>query len=125
MKRLLFLPLFLLAACATPREQCISQATRDIRVLDRLIVESQDNIERGYGYSTETYTTWDWVICGRRKDGSYYYCFEPEDRTRRVPVAVDLAEEKRRLDSMVLKRAELEREVGPKIAACNAAYPAE
>jgi len=125
MKRLLFLPLILLTACATPREQCINAATKDIRILDRLIAESEATIRRGYGYDTETYTTFDWVVCGRRKNGSFYYCWEPEDRTRRVPVAVDLTAEQRRLESMVRKRAELAREVAPKLAACNAAYPTE
>ncbi len=125
MQRLLLLALIGLAACATPRERCIAGATKDIRVLDRLIAESQGNIQRGYGYGTERYTTWDFVVCGRRKDGSFHYCWEPYDRTRRVPVAVDLTAEQRQLDAMVRKRAELARQLGPQIAACNAAYPVE
>ncbi len=125
MKHLVFLPLLVLSACATPREQCIASATRDIRVLDRLIGESQGNIQRGYGYGIQSYTTWDFVICGRRKDGSFHYCWEPYDRTRRVPVAVDLTAEQRRLESMVEKRAELARRAEPRLAACNATYPAE
>lgn len=123
MRHLLLLPLILLVACATPREKCIAAATKDIRVLDRLIAESQGNIQRGYGYDIERYTRWDFVICGRRKNGAFHYCWEPVDRTRRVPVAVDLTEEQRRLDSMVRKRAELERSVGPRIAACSATFP--
>ena len=125
MKRLAFLSLILLAACATPRERCIAGATKDIRVLDRLIAESQGNIQRGYGYGTTRYTTWDFVICGRRKDGSLRYCWEPQDRTRRVAVAVDLTAEQRKLYAMVQKRAELAKDVAPRIAACNATYPIE
>lgn len=123
MIRLIFLPLLLLSACATPREQCVASATKDIRVLDRLIAESKGNIERGYGYDTQRYTSWDFVICGRRKDGSFHYCWEPYDRTRRVPVAVDLTTEQRQLDAMLRKRVEFAKEAAPRIAACNATYP--
>ena len=123
MIRLIFLPLLLLSACATPREQCVASATKDIRVLDRLIAESKGNIERGYGYDTQRYTSWDFVICGRRKDGSFHYCWEPYDRTRRVPVAVDLTTEQRQLDAMLRKRVELAKEAAPRIAACNETYP--
>lgn len=124
MKRLLLLPLILLAACATPRERCIAGATKDIRVLDRLIAETRGNIERGYGYGLQRYTRWDFVICGRRKDGTFLYCWEPYDRTRRVPVAVDLTAEQRQLEAMVRKRAELAETAERGIAACNATYPA-
>ena len=45
---LMILPFLALAACATPREQCIGQATRDLRVLNSLIAETQGNLARGY-----------------------------------------------------------------------------
>ncbi len=121
---ILLLALLLLAACATPREQCMSSATRDLRVLDRLIAESKANIERGYGYGTERFTNWQWGICGRYRNGTLAYCWEPYDSFRRVPVAVDLSEEQRKLDSMIRRRNELAREVQPRIAACDATYPA-
>lgn len=123
MKHIYVLPLILLTACATPQERCIATATKDLRVLNRLIAESQGNIQRGYGYETERYTRWDFVVCGRRGDGKLHYCWEPYDRTRRVPVAVDLTEEQRRLQSMIEKRAQLERAARPRLDACRATYP--
>ena len=125
MKRLVYLPLILLAACATPREQCISSATKDIRVLDRLIAESKGIIERGYGYGTERYTSWQWGFCGYYRNGGFAYCWEPYNNYRRVPVAVDLTEENRRLAAMIKKRTQLEREARTQIAACESTYPPE
>ena len=40
MKRILFL-LPLLVACGTPREHCVAKATRDHRVVERLITETE------------------------------------------------------------------------------------
>ena len=42
------LPLVFLAACATPREQCIDDVTRNTRVLSSLINETRGNLARGY-----------------------------------------------------------------------------
>jgi hypothetical protein len=45
MKRAL-LSLLLLTACGTPQEQCINSVTRDMRVVDRLIAETEANLAR-------------------------------------------------------------------------------
>jgi len=47
------LPLALLAACATPREQCISDVSRDFRVLNSLVAQTQANLARGYAVVEE------------------------------------------------------------------------
>lgn len=120
----LFAFLLLLTACATPRERCISGATEDIRVLDRLIAQSRGTIERGYALDTERRTNWQWVICGRNSNGAFRYCWQPYDSYRRVPTAVNLNEEQQRLESMIVKRKQLAAELGPKIAACEATFPA-
>ena len=48
MKRLLLCSFALLAACGTPQEQCIAYGTRDLRTVDKLIVETEGNLTRGY-----------------------------------------------------------------------------
>ena len=39
---------FVLVGCGTPQEQCIARETRGLRVVDRLIVEAEGNLKRGY-----------------------------------------------------------------------------
>ena len=63
MKRLTFLTLAALAACGTPQEQCISCNTRDLRTVDRLIAESEGNLQRGYAYESVTVYEDYWTHC--------------------------------------------------------------
>ncbi|MCJ8140491.1 hypothetical protein [Falsirhodobacter halotolerans] len=134
MKALFLLPaLALLAACATPREQCVSRATQDLRIVDRLIAEGQTTLARGYG--TERYQTTrpTWRQCGwypaRTRDGRIVagaprMCWDDEVITRTRPVAVDLQQESRTVGQLQAKRAQLARASNAAVAQCVAAYPA-
>lgn len=129
MKRLIIL-LPLLAACATPQEQCINRETRDLRTVEKLIAETSLNLSRGYGM--EEYTTWerDWQECDiqppppkKGKPPPPRMCWETEPVTRERPVAIDLRAEAQKLDALEAKRAELARAAQSVIAACKAQYP--
>ena len=63
MKRLLSIALLALAGCGTPQEQCINRNTRDLRTVDRLIVETQGNLQRGYALETVTRYEDFWDTC--------------------------------------------------------------
>ena len=63
MKRLTFPVLVLLAACGTPQEQCIRYNTRDLRTVDRLIAETEGNLDRGYAIETITEYEEYWGFC--------------------------------------------------------------
>ena len=63
MKRFALPVLALLAACGTPQEQCINRNTRDLRTVDRLITETEGNLQRGYAYEQITISTPTWVYC--------------------------------------------------------------
>ena len=106
MRRLFLLGLFALAACGTPQERCISNVTKDIRVLDRLIAETQKNLDRGYAIRRENYIVYEREICGKR-NGKNIYCTFPETETRQYPVSIDLVKEKAKLDSQLAKRSQL------------------
>jgi hypothetical protein len=130
MKRLLMPILVLLAACGTPQEQCIRQNTRDLRTVDKLIAETQGNLNRGYAYETITVTETYWRYCyyhRTRSDGSHYtspqLCLDDRAVTVRRPKAIDLNEEARKLASLKEKRQELARRAEPVIAQCKAWYP--
>lgn len=128
MKRLAFSLLVLLAACGTPQEQCISRATRDLRIVDRLIAETQANLDRGYALERVTVyeTDWEWCQPGPNAEGELpppRLCLDRHPVTTTRPKAIDLKEEAQKLESLKLKRAELAREAQPFIAQCKAEYP--
>lgn len=89
-----------LAACSTPREQCIRQANAQLATLDRLIAQTQGNINRGYGiFETEDVRVLRRTCEDTREDGSVfrYRCDETRTFTRQEPVALDIAQERVKL----------------------------
>lgn len=128
MKRLLLAPLLLLVACGTPQEQCISANTRDLRVVERLIRETEGNLARGYGYVTVTEYEADWVDCTpdpteENPNPTQQLCFDRVPVTVRKEVALDLNAEAAKLESLQAKRATLSRAAESLIAQCKAKYP--
>jgi hypothetical protein len=126
MKR--FLILFALAACGTPQERCINGVSGDLGTLDRLIAETQGNISRGFGYETQTQMVPEWVDCtpGATPDNpkpKSQMCFDDVPQQVRRPVALDLAAEQAKLDSMVKRRGQMASLVAPAIEDCKARYP--
>ena len=122
----LALPLFL-AACATPLERCESQATRDLRVVDALIAESQATLQRGYAFQTVQNTRPTATFCWGGGQGGYgdYWstgyglCWGNNTYTTREPVAVNLEEERQKLRGLQQKREELEVQARAQLEACG------
>ena len=129
MKRSLTMVLMLgLAACSTPQQQCIGSGTRDLSVVDKLIVETQGNLGRGYGYATVVETRPAFVDCTpdptpKRPDPRPRQCLVNEDRAVSRPVAIDLNAEAAKLASLKAKRAQLATSANAAIAACQRQYP--
>lgn len=125
--------LVLLAACGTPQERCIARETRDVRVLDRLITESQGNLARGYALEEITTYRDRWVLCPVARpvavegqpapQPSPQMCLDEVAVTTTRPKAIDLRAEAAKLSSMQEKRTSLMRAAGPGIAQCRAQYP--
>ncbi|GHC21683.1 hypothetical protein GCM10007291_21030 [Gemmobacter nanjingensis] len=128
MKRLLIL-LPLLAACGTPQEQCIRQVTRDQRVVERLITETEENLRRGYAIETYVTTVTRWRPCGpggvdeKGKPAPPQMCLDDIDVTRTRPKAIDLDAEAVKLRQLRTKRDALVRQSSSSVAACKAQYP--
>ena len=123
-----FLPLLLIplvAACATPREACEARATKDLRVMNKLIAETRANVDRGYAIEREAYVTTGFQMCvGTSKDkAAVRWCHRPETRYRDRQVAIDPAAEQQKLRNMIVKRDQLQREASARTAACRQAYP--
>lgn len=128
MKRLTIPLLVLLAACGTPQEQCIRYNTRDLRVVDRLIFETQGNLDRGYAIEavTEYEDYWGYCPQPRLPDGaevSPRLCLRERAITVDRPKAIDLNAEARKLESLKVKRRELARQAEAVIAQCKAEHP--
>jgi hypothetical protein len=126
MRPVLFLAMLpVLAACAEPRDACVSQATRDLNIVRDLISDSEATLQRGYAIQSQTravlYT--DFCIGSGRKGGQFHFCNRVEPVTTREPVAVDLDAERRKLRSLKRKEAELAREAQLAVRRCELAHP--
>jgi hypothetical protein len=115
----LALPL-LLVACATPQQRCELQATRDLRVVNELIAETQATLRRGYALREEQRTRVGTSICyGGGDNFGYGFCWGNDTYTRVRPVAVNLDEERAKLQTLLQKREELEVQARAQIEACR------
>ncbi|MGX9854188.1 hypothetical protein ACR03S_01905 [Limimaricola variabilis] len=123
---LLVLPLAL-AACATPRESCLSSVGRQGRVIDALIAETRGNIARGYGIEEREELRTRRGVCEYRDENGTLrqrFCDRTVSQEVRVPVTLDIEAEKVKLDQLLQRREALTRAEGPARAQCAALYPA-
>lgn len=127
MRKFLILSALLLTACTDPRAVCLNEATKDLRIVQALIADTEATIERGYAIQTETRTViyTNFCVGTGRRDGSFTFCNYPYPVTTKTPVAVDLNAERAKLRSLQSKERELKRE--SKIAArrCELEFPAD
>ncbi|MBL4812981.1 MAG: hypothetical protein JKX69_11660 [Rhodobacteraceae bacterium] len=123
-RALLLLPL--LAACATPREACISQASGELSVINSLVAETSANITRGYGLvrSQEVIVVHSTCEATNDEGATFSYpCQETETRTRTVPVALDLDNERAKLASLQQRQRSLELATQSAVQQCIAVHP--
>lgn len=126
MKHLLIAPLLILAACTSPRDACLSDAVTDLKVVQALIADTEATIARGYAIQTETRTVIYTNFCvgtGLGGNGRFSFCNTAQPVTSRVPVAVDLNAERRKLASLKTKEAELRRSSLLRQQRCEQRYP--
>ena len=117
--------LTVLAACATEQQRCISRNTQDLRTVTRLETTAAANLSRGYGYEMRTEISFERERCGETELGEAIFCRVPVKTSRRVPVAIDLELEARKLAQLTVKRQSLARQAEPVIRACQMQYPEE
>ena len=127
----LALPLMLcglLAACATPREQCISRATSELRTTQAALAEARDNVARGYAVFRERvpYTVYDTCYRRHHAHGGLlpYPCPRTHYRTKSTPVPINVAEERRKIRALERQIPAQERRAKAGLAQCEVAYPA-
>ncbi len=115
-----------LAACATPREECIADATRDTKVLSSLINETQANLSRGYAIEERQEVRTRTRSCrGKNDDGSTFVfpCNETDTFTTTVPVAIDLNAEAAKLASLQERLVAAQASSDQAVLQCIAVHP--
>jgi hypothetical protein len=115
-----------LAACQTPREACISEATSQLRTIDSLIRETRANLERGYAIEEdqEVRVRRGWCRV-QNEDGTEgrVRCEDTDVVDVQRPVAIDLNAERAKLESLLEQRGRFQSQQDARLRACVAAYP--
>jgi len=124
MRHLRILALLPLAACATPFEQCVYQANRELGVMDQLIHSTEVNLARGYAIEQQEYFVTELQECGET-NGETIFCEIPVPRTREVPVAIDLDDEAKKLASLQRRREQMAAQAKMTVEECRIKFPPE
>lgn len=123
MKHFATLPaLALIAACATPQEQCINTAANEVRAIRSGISTAQGNITRGYAIHRQTQSYQVPSVCFDAEKKPYR-CFEFDTRTIETPVTINVADEKRKLASLKKRLPTATREMNAGVASCRVQFP--
>ncbi len=128
MKRIVIPALLILTGCATPQERCINTATRDMKIVDQLIAESEATLARGYALESQIVYRTDFQDCTPRATVDYpkpqpKMCMVDVPETITRPKAVDLAAEKAKLNALRAKSKVQSTAAAQAIAQCRKQYP--
>ncbi len=124
MRNLILIPLLLLAACATPREQCESDAATPYRAALQERARIAKDLAKGYTFETKFEERRRFGWCGL-PHGGFYGCWDSDAQpvTRRVPV--DRAKIEARLAELDATLPELRQMAGTDTLQCRRLYPEE
>jgi hypothetical protein len=122
-----------LAGCASPKERCALNATKEYRTVDNLIAETEGNLARGYAvervpdegprvsFCTGGYGGGPgWNYPYYRYGPGVSFCTTDTVAYRDRPVAIDPAAEQRKLALLKERKARLADVARRNLAACNA-----
>ena len=116
-----------LGACASFEERCVSRVTEDLTTVNRLIVETQQNLARGYRIETEVEYRPRATFCSgfgygygyRHGYGGARVCTTTSRIERERQVAIDPVVERRKLANLRERQAALQGPTQRGIAACQ------
>ncbi len=116
-----------LAACATPRQQCINDATQQVRSVESALSTAQGNISRGYALHRQSVPYTVNHTCYREYPHTRtvipYSCPSTYYRTQTTPVAIDVAEERRKAAQYREVLSGLREAAAARVAQCSAQFP--
>ena len=111
-----------LAGCATPLEQCLSNAQRDYQDVLAAITATETNIDRGYAVHRQSVPYTYQGVCYHVDVGNYS-CPQTGYRTQETPVAIDINAEKIKLRTLRRSVSALQRSTEDASRQCRATYP--
>lgn len=114
--------LALLAACATPQEQCINTATNEVRAINSAISTAKGNIARGYAIHRNTQSFEVPTVC-YDTEKKPYKCYEFDTRTVETPVSINVSDERQKLASLQKRLPAATRKMKTGVASCQAQFP--
>lgn len=106
-----------LAACATPAERCISDATKGFTEIDAQIAEAETNLARGYAIADPVIDTVGVDVCSG--SGNVRICLGGTHDVEGRHVPIDARAERARLAALRDRRAAMEVTAERQIAACQ------
>lgn len=110
-----------LTACSA-RQMCEREATRDLRVINSLIAETEGNLSRGYAIEERQEVREESRRCTvRQPDGSNIVtiCSDVDTVTVQTPKAIDLNAERAKLQSLQQRRDVMSPGVQGRLAQCR------
>lgn len=117
----------LLSGCATPRDQCISNATQEYRNAETAMVTAQGNVNRGYALFTERVPYTITSTCYRNHPythvGIPYACPSTQYRTQTTPVPINVAEERKKVAEYQKLLPKLRQQASTQVQQCKAQFP--
>ena len=119
-------PFAVLAACATPQQQCLNTVSEPLRVNAFLIAQTQGNLDRGFAVDTQQRVSRGFDMCRTRdRDGvvSTTLCPATRVKTVNVPQAINMNVERDTLDQLLARQAILQKQAAAATAQCRAMYP--
>lgn len=114
--------LTVVAACATPQDQCIARETAEYRAVTAQIKELEKTVARGYALHRQTAPYTEARIC-HVKGKRHVPCPRTRFHTIETPVSVDMGEVRKKLARLKAHRGKLEPAALSARAACRRAYP--
>ncbi|MEP5762069.1 MAG: hypothetical protein ABJ327_22715 [Litoreibacter sp.] len=125
MKSIFVFPIIVaLAACASPQQRCVDGASKDLNIVQALISDTEATIARGYAIQTTErqliYT--DFCIGHGRRSVGVTWCNRSQPVIEKTPIAVDLDAERRKLNDLRVKEAELRSSTASEVQRCELAH---
>jgi len=112
----------MLASCATPLQQCVSQATSNYNAVLAAISVAQGNVARGYAVNTQTVPYQFTGTCYAAYIGAYA-CPQTSYRTQETPVAINVAEERSKINQYTALLPNLQKQANAATQQCQRQYP--
>ncbi|MEJ2018640.1 MAG: hypothetical protein P8X51_10200 [Maritimibacter sp.] len=111
-----------LAACSTPQEACIQDASATYRSLLAQISTAEQNIARGYAVH-EQEVPYTFVDTCYTENGDPYSCQQTAFRTQETPVSIDVRAEQDKLNALRARLPGVKASTERDVSKCRLIYP--